>query len=84
MYTFYFKIQANHLGYSSFYICKLDGSSADATQECLQKTLLLQPNGDSKYFHPNDQGFQGPLNVNLVLPKDLTCNHCVLQVYLLG
>lgn len=74
----HFQITANHLGYSEFLICNVDNLTTDATQECLNKRILKDSNGTSKfYIQPY---YRGPITTSLVLPLDLKCNHCVFQV----
>ena len=76
--TISFKITANHLGYSEFSICNVDNLTTDATQDCLNKIILKDSNGKSKFYIPPN--FNGAINTSLVLPSDLKCNHCVFQV----
>ena len=65
------------MGHSEFYICDVDDLVNDATQACLLKNPLKDLNGNSK-FKVNI--IQGPIVTSLILPPELTCNHCVLQV----
>ena len=53
--------------------------SQDATQECLDKTLLKDVNGLTRF---PVQGSIRDFNYQIVLPQDLTCNQCVFQVFL--
>ena len=65
------------MGHSEFYMCDVDNLESDATQPCLNKNPLSDLNGNTK-FKVNIT--QGPIVTSLILPPDLTCNHCVFQV----
>ena len=47
-FLFYNKLQTNHYGYFQFNLCNVDGAEGDATQECFDKTPLLDINGNKK------------------------------------
>lgn len=71
------RVTANHLGFFEFRLCNIDGWETDATQECLNQTLLFIENtGMQQYVINNETKIS---NYRIGLPKDLTCNHCVLQ-----
>lgn len=65
-----------HWGYFEFRICPNNDPSRKATQECLDKYLLRQPDGSTKYYPK--RGSQ-TYTVSLVLPQGLTCTQCVFQ-----
>ena len=70
---------ANHKGYFEFRLCNLDGWESDATEQCLNKTLLKAENSleDKHYITTNES--VTTLSYNLKLPPNFACNHCVLQ-----
>jgi hypothetical protein len=74
------EVTANHLGYFEFRVCSLDSSgiNTDATNECLDKNLMIDVYGNSRQLVTSRH--VGLLNYRLILPAKLSCNHCVLQV----
>lgn len=59
-----------------FRICDVDGWVTDATQACLNKTVLkIYPTNKVKY--PVDAELR-TADYKLTLPVDFTCKHCVL------
>ncbi len=52
--------------------------AGDATQECLDQTILKDPSGNSR-FNISAADY-GPMSTTLVLPSDFVCSHCVFQV----
>jgi hypothetical protein len=70
------KLTVEHLGFFEFRICNVDGSTKEATQECLDKTVLKDVSGQSRFF----VNLAFHYKFKLVLPTQLTCNHCVFQV----
>lgn len=69
------RITSNHLGFFIFHMCNLDKFEKESEQ-CFESVTLKQPNGDERFYidsHP------GNYDVNLQLPADLTCEHCVLR-----
>lgn len=75
------KITANHIGNFFFSICNMDREpESDA---CFDRYPLRLTNGADR--HPIPIAVLGMFNVQLRLPADLTCKHCVLQwVYVTG
>jgi hypothetical protein len=71
------KITANHLGFFEFKLCNIDNATEDATQDCFDKTLLSNSNGNN--ISPIGK-LEGRLKMKILLPKNFTCNHCVFQV----
>jgi len=71
------QITANHMGFFQFKLCSVPGFNTEATQECLDKTLLKLAGSDDTDYYITDEvkDFQ----VKLQLPADLECDHCVLQ-----
>ena len=72
------EITANHWGYFQFKVCNIDGNKSDATQECLDKNILSDSSGKTKFFV--DRNSKGIVKFEVDLPADLLCNHCVFQV----
>ena len=65
------------MGWFEFRICNIDGNPNDATQECLDKTLLKDISGATRFKVAADiKDFK----YRIALPEDLTCNQCVFQV----
>ena len=80
---FFLKITANHLGYFEFRLCKIDGWEGDATQECLNKTKLEFYETNDENYNKNARRYRvkdelRTAELKIVLPKNLTCKHCVL------
>ncbi|KAJ7379975.1 hypothetical protein OS493_012737 [Desmophyllum pertusum] len=67
-------ITSNHQGFFRFSVGKL--VNRPITQEQL-KHVLLQPDGSSTW--PLHSSGNGVFRIKLVLPKGLTCDHCVMQ-----
>jgi hypothetical protein len=57
-------------------LCPVNNRYQPATQACLDRYLLKQTNGQTKFHEP---GSVGKYSVDLVLPRDLSCPQCVLQ-----
>lgn len=71
------QITANHEGFFEFRICNVDGWADDASQECLNKTLLtIEGTQNSKY---KVETLMRTVQYNLNIPPGFVCNHCVLQ-----
>jgi hypothetical protein len=72
-------ITANHKGFIEFRLCNVDRWKTDATQECLNKTVLdvFNTNNDNpkRYLIHEDVHIA---NLQIVLPAELSCHHCVL------
>jgi len=69
-------ITANHLGHFEFRVCKVDGWDGDATQECLDQTVLYLANTTLTEYKIEEDF--STVNLKIQLPKDLRCEHCVL------
>ncbi|CAF1539072.1 unnamed protein product, partial [Didymodactylos carnosus] len=70
---------ANHLGHFEFRLCDIDGLTTDATQECLDSTLLQIAGTNSTQFKVDKYPSQATVLVNVTLPSSMTCSHCVFQ-----
>ena len=68
------KITSNHQGFFRFSVGKVE--KRPITQEQL-KHVLLQPDGSNTW--PLHSSRTGEFTIKLVLPKGLTCDHCVIQ-----
>jgi hypothetical protein len=65
------------LGHFEFRICNIDDHpNKDATQSCLNKNLLEIDNTSTEY--DIERSFK-TVKVNVTLPPDLVCKHCVFQ-----
>ncbi|CAF0773920.1 unnamed protein product [Brachionus calyciflorus] len=71
------QVTANHLGFFEFKICKVDGWESDATQSCLNKTVLTVRESNSVKY-PVRADLQ-TAHLTVLLPPNLVCRHCVLQ-----
>ncbi|CAL1538250.1 unnamed protein product [Lymnaea stagnalis] len=72
------EVTAPHMGWNEFRICDVAKSGGiEATQECLNRTLLTDNSGRSRFFFTTNK--TGLNNYSLVLPKGFTCSHCVFQ-----
>lgn len=69
------RITSNHLGHFSFEICNLDAFGKES-EECFAENKLSFPGGSKTY---NIGSRTGMINVSLLLPSGLKCNHCVLR-----
>ena len=67
------KITADHKGYSEFRVGKI--GEPPITQDKLTH-LLKRTNGEARWPHPKGTG---NFAIDLVLPRDLSCDHCVMQ-----
>ena len=68
------KITSNHQGFFRFSVGKVE--KRPITQEQL-KHVLLQPDGSNTW--PLHSSRTREFTIKLVLPKGLTCDHCVIQ-----
>ncbi|XP_047535430.1 uncharacterized protein LOC125069871 [Vanessa atalanta] len=66
------EITAYHRGYWYFKICPNPNTNE---QSCFDEYLLELEDGGTEYYPPS----VGKYTVNYRLPKDLVCDHCVLQ-----
>ncbi|OQR89831.1 hypothetical protein ACHHYP_06006 [Achlya hypogyna] len=76
------QITANHKGYFTFGLCKLNGKNDKETEECFQD--LVQPNGEKQWQLPAGNDF---FKMQYKLPSGVTCDgdsHCVLRWWYVG
>jgi len=66
------------LGWFEFRICNVDGWKGDATNECFEKNVLQTSKNRLRVDVKKDD--YGEKNYTVLLPPDLTCDHCVFQV----
>lgn len=72
------EITANHKGFFEFRLCNVDDiPEGEATQECLDKTILSDKNGRTKI--PVTGASPSKFLESLVIPEGFQCKHCVLQ-----
>ncbi|XP_037091409.1 uncharacterized protein LOC119111709 [Pollicipes pollicipes] len=70
-------ITANHKGFFQFKMCSVPGFQTEATQECLDRTILeIAGTGSTDYYITREvKAFY----VDVQIPSDLECEHCVFQ-----
>lgn len=71
------ELTTSHMGYFEFRLCPNNDAGRRVTQQCLDRFLLRQPDGSTRF--PVTSPAQGIRNVQLVLPSGLECTQCVLQ-----
>ncbi|XP_001663376.2 uncharacterized protein LOC5577450 [Aedes aegypti] len=69
-------LTANHMGHFEFNLCDL-GVAGGETEECYEQYKLLDVEGRRKWYLNSTAATQ--YTVQLQLPADLVCEHCVLQ-----
>ncbi|CAF0776770.1 unnamed protein product [Didymodactylos carnosus] len=72
-------LSVNHLGHFEFRLCNIDDLTTDATQKCLDDTVLSIAHTSSTTFIVDKNASRSIFTVNLTLPSSLTCSHCVFQ-----
>ena len=65
------------MGSFEFRLCNIDGWNSDATQECLDQTSLYL-DGSLNETQYSIVGNYSSVLLNLTLPDNFTCDHCVL------
>lgn len=69
-------ITANHVGFFKFALCNLDSSRRE-TDDCFVNNKIKLARGDDHFVvQPN---MLGVVKMDLKLPDNLICSHCVLQ-----
>jgi hypothetical protein len=71
-----FRISSNHRGKFKFGICNIDEYGRES-EECFQKNPLVLANGKPEYEILDFS--TGDFPVDLKLPSNLYCNHCVMR-----
>lgn len=71
------QITANHMGHFEFNLCNLDATGGQETEECYEQYELVDVQGRRKWYMNSTAATQ--YVVELRLPTDLVCEHCVLQ-----
>ncbi|XP_014610244.1 PREDICTED: uncharacterized protein LOC106790084 [Polistes canadensis] len=71
------RITANHWGYFKFQICQLSKSKELETEECFERYPLKLEDGSDRYVLKSHDAKD--YTMTLILPKNLTCEHCVLR-----
>ncbi|CAL1678311.1 unnamed protein product [Lasius platythorax] len=71
------RITANHMGFFQYSICPLNHGKELETEECFAKYPLKMEDGSDRYVLKSSN--RGDYKMNAYLPKDLTCEHCVLR-----
>ncbi|BFZ26003.1 hypothetical protein BsWGS_29042 [Bradybaena similaris] len=76
--TIRLQITVPHRGYHEYRICNVDKTGGvEATQKCLDMTRLANENNETQFRQGTTEA--GYFDYTVVLPENLTCNHCVLQ-----
>merc|ERR1712241_685722 len=70
------RMTAHHKGWMSIKLCPTNDFSVEATQECMNQHVATLPGGGTKYDMTIKKVWY---DVKFKLPKDLTCDLCVLQ-----
>lgn len=73
------RLTASHMGYFEFSVCPLKTEKELETDKCFDQHYLLLADGSGHKFPINTYGAKDHV-VRLVLPKDVTCKHCVLRL----
>lgn len=68
----------SHLGYFEFRLCNLTNENKTEPEDCFDQNLLSLSDGSGVQF-PVMEFEAHWYNINLTLPRDVTCTHCVLQ-----
>ncbi|GFO29147.1 hypothetical protein PoB_005565200 [Plakobranchus ocellatus] len=72
------QLTQNHKGWFEFRLCDVSTSGGvEADQQCLDRNLLADDRGNTRFDSPPDQ--TGIFEYFLVLPRGLVCSRCVLQ-----
>ncbi|XP_043471880.1 uncharacterized protein LOC122504726 [Leptopilina heterotoma] len=71
------EITANHKGHFQFQLCPLNNSMEMEEEECFEKYPLPLVDGSYKYALPTDN--VGFFETDIILPKGISCDHCVLR-----
>lgn len=73
------RLTASHMGYFEFSVCPLKTEKELETDKCFDQHYLLLADGSGHKFPINTYGAKDHV-VRLVLPKDVTCKHCVFRL----
>ena len=71
-------LTANHKGHFGFKLCSAPNAQQDPSQDCLDLQPLVTSSGSTVWPLPSSTA-RGPLSLQVTLPQDLRCDHCVLQ-----
>lgn len=66
-------------GWFEVKICPVNDPKTAATQECLDKHVLLRADGGGMRFPVIKGKYNAFFNYTVQLPPDLTCKQCVVQ-----
>lgn len=75
------RLTASHLGHFEFSLCPLKTEKELETDKCFEQHRLPLADGSGYNFPIRVYGSKD-YDVKLVLPKDVTCKHCVLRLEL--
>ncbi|KAK4323853.1 hypothetical protein Pmani_005492 [Petrolisthes manimaculis] len=71
------ELTANHRGYFEFRICPHNQPNRPVSNQCLDKYVLKQENGEGPRYFPGPGAKK--FYAKYRLPRDVTCQQCVLQ-----
>lgn len=69
------RLTVSHKGYFTFHLCNLDNERE--SNDCFNRYPLMLINGSERFMISTFQS--GDYKMNLRLPADVRCNHCVLR-----
>ncbi|KAL4221734.1 hypothetical protein ACF0H5_019989 [Mactra antiquata] len=74
-------LTANHEGYFEFRLCPVHETTIIETQACMERHPLRIVNGDENgsKFYIKDPTVTGDIHLQLELPSNFKCQHCVLR-----
>jgi hypothetical protein len=73
------ELTATHLGYMEFRLCARDDEKSHLEQSCYDANLLKRADGSGTKYYIKQAAGSHYASYDLVLPKGVHCNHCVLQ-----
>ncbi|CAL8087627.1 unnamed protein product [Orchesella dallaii] len=73
------ELTTSHKGYFQFRLCAKDDADSHRDQNCFDEHLLELADGSGTNYKIPIEGGYYYADYNLTLPKDVTCEHCVLQ-----
>ena len=71
------QLSANHMGSFVFHLCNLDNNGGQESDSCFEENQLKLTNGNDRYVL--QESGPGWFDIDLLLPSDLACKHCVLR-----
>jgi len=72
------RLTASHLGHFEFSLCPLKSKTDQETDECFKQHRLSLADGSGYNYRITAYGAR-EYTIPLILPKDVTCEQCVLR-----